>query len=62
MSRQPGSIKIFGDIYPNGVWDELKEGVAPHICGNLVALASFNGDFTVMCLYYISHLYLVVTS
>jgi hypothetical protein len=49
MSRQTGSIKIFGDIYPNGVWDELKEGVARHICGNLVALASFNGDFTVMC-------------
>ncbi|CAD6269181.1 unnamed protein product [Miscanthus lutarioriparius] len=39
-----GRIKIFGDIYPNGVWDELKEGVAPHICGNLVALASFNGE------------------
>ena len=49
MSCQPGSIKIFGDTYPNGVWGELKEGVASHIYGNLVALALFNGDFTVMC-------------
>jgi len=48
MSRQPGSIKIFGDTYPNGVWGELKGGVASHMVGNLVALASFNGDFTVM--------------
>ena len=62
MSCQPRNIKIFGDTYPNGVWGELKEGVASHIYGNLVALALFNGDFTVMCLYYISHLYLVVTS
>jgi hypothetical protein len=45
MSCQPGSIKIFGDPYPNGVWGELKRGVASRISGNVVALASFDGDF-----------------
>ncbi|EES16484.2 hypothetical protein SORBI_3008G002950 [Sorghum bicolor] len=39
-----GSIKIFGDAYPNGVWGKLKRGVASRISGNLVALASFNGE------------------
>nr|TKW12056.1 hypothetical protein SEVIR_5G011966v2 [Setaria viridis]TKW12060.1 hypothetical protein SEVIR_5G011966v2 [Setaria viridis] len=43
LPRPEGSIKIFGDVYPNGVWSELEHGVVSHILRNLVALASFKG-------------------
>lgn len=39
----------FGDIFGKGVWSELSEDVASSICENTVALASFNGDFSVLC-------------
>jgi hypothetical protein len=51
----PGSMKVntveeaFGDSYPYGFWSELKKGVPSNIFENVVALASFNSDFTVMC-------------
>lgn len=54
MSRLPGSMKVntseapFGDEYPNGIWGEFKNEVSSNIFDNVVALASFNGDFTVM--------------
>ncbi|XP_022682960.1 uncharacterized protein LOC101755169 [Setaria italica] len=44
LPRPEGSIKIFGDVYPNGVWSELEHGVVSHILRNLVALASFKGE------------------
>ncbi|CAM0147764.1 unnamed protein product [Urochloa decumbens] len=34
----------FGDICGRGVWSELREAVASNIHGNIVALASFNGE------------------
>jgi hypothetical protein len=54
MSCQPGSIKIFGDVHPYGAWSELDEGVDSHILSNLVALASYIGDFTECAVYYFS--------
>jgi hypothetical protein len=39
----------FGDTHDKGVWSELKETVATNIDENTVALASFNGDFAVLC-------------
>lgn len=39
----------FGNVCGKGVWSELSEDVASNICENIVALASFNGDFTVLC-------------
>ncbi|RCV31009.1 hypothetical protein SETIT_6G142000v2 [Setaria italica] len=38
--------ETFGDAYPYGVWGEFKKGVRFNIFENVVALASFNGDFT----------------
>ena len=38
----------FGDICGRGVWNELSETVAFSIHDNIVALASFNGDFTLL--------------
>jgi len=39
----------FGDTHDKGVWSELKETVVTNIDENIVALASFNGDFAVLC-------------
>ena len=39
----------FGDIYGTGVWSEISKPVASNIHDNIVALASFNGSFTVLC-------------
>jgi len=39
----------FGDEYGEGVWSELSEAVSFRIHENTVALASFNGNFTVLC-------------
>jgi hypothetical protein len=38
----------FGDICGRGVWSELSETVASSIHDNIVALASFNGDFSLL--------------
>lgn len=63
MYRLPGSRKVktfgdsrkdntfgvsFGDKYPSGVWGEFSKNVSSNIHDNVVALASFNGNFTVM--------------
>jgi hypothetical protein len=37
----------FGDIYGEGVWKRFNKG-ASNLDRNVVALASFNGDFIVM--------------
>lgn len=39
----------FGDLYPKGVWGEFRKRVSSEISRNVVALASFKGDFAVMC-------------
>ena len=43
------SEEPFGDEYGEGVWSELSEAVSFRIHENTVALASFNGNFTVLC-------------
>jgi hypothetical protein len=40
--------ETFGDIYGEGVWRKFGEK-ASNIKDNVVALASFNGDITMMC-------------
>ena len=42
--------EIFGDTCGEGVWSELSETVSSNIQDNVVALASFSGDFTEHCL------------
>jgi hypothetical protein len=41
----------FGDESGKGVWNELSETVSSNIHGNIAALASFNGNFVVLCYY-----------
>ena len=59
MSCLPDSTEVieerFGDEYRTGVWSEFKEGVSSKIHDVVVALASFHGDFTVLC-YLIFHI------
>ena len=38
----------FSDIYGKGAWSELSETVASNVHENIVAVASFSGDFTVL--------------
>jgi hypothetical protein len=45
----------FGDIYGKGVWSKLSETIASNMHENIVALASFNGGFTVLC-FLLSHI------
>jgi hypothetical protein len=47
----------FGDEYGNGVWSELSGAVSSSIQENTVALASFNGNFVVLCYYFMIYLY-----
>ena len=59
MHLQPGDMILvnsfeepFGDVYDNdvcrGVWKLLKKRVSEGISGNVVSLASFNGDFIIV--------------
>jgi hypothetical protein len=43
----------FGDECGKGVCTELSETACSNIHGNIVALASFNGNFVVLCYYFI---------
>lgn len=52
----------FGDIYGEGVWRGFSKTVTSNIHRIVVAFASFDGNFTVMCYFTISCLFLVVTS
>lgn len=52
----------FGDKYGGGVWCELSEIVSSNIFRNVVALASLYGDFTIMCYFTVSYLYLLITN
>jgi hypothetical protein len=47
--------ETFGDIYGEGLWKKFGKR-ASNINRNVVALSSFNGDFTVMC-HSLFHLY-----
>ncbi|TVU36992.1 hypothetical protein EJB05_18954, partial [Eragrostis curvula] len=39
--------EIFGDTYGKGIWMEFSKTVSSNISRGVVALASFNGDFTI---------------
>ena len=41
--------ETFGDIHGEGVWRKFSKRASSNLNRNVVALASFNGDFTVMC-------------
>jgi hypothetical protein len=41
--------KFGSSVYPEGVWKAFKGRVASEISRSVVALASFKGDFTVVC-------------
>ena len=38
----------FGDVYPDGVWGEFNRNFSLFLSKNVVALASFNGEFIVV--------------
>lgn len=41
--------ETFGDVYGKGAWRRLSTKSASSISRNVVALASFNGDFIMIC-------------
>lgn len=43
----------FGDIFDKGVWTKLSEKAVSNIRGNVVALASFNGNLLFCGVYFI---------
>jgi len=55
LSLLPGRIALlnahhgpFGDVYPDGVWGEFNRSFSLFLSKNVVALASFNGEFIVV--------------
>ncbi|OEL13029.1 hypothetical protein BAE44_0025953 [Dichanthelium oligosanthes] len=42
-------VNTFGDVYGGGVCSELSETVSSNVSQNVVSLASFYGNFTLMC-------------
>lgn len=55
LSLLPGRIALlnahhdpFGDLYPDGVWGEFDRSFSAFLSKNVVALASFNGEFIVV--------------
>lgn len=55
VSQSYGTVLVntfedtFGDIYGEGIWSEFNKITRSSLNRNVVALASFKGDFTVMC-------------
>ena len=46
--------ETFGDVCGKGAWRRLSARAASSIGRNVVALASFNGDFIIAILFYLS--------